>query len=98
MVLKFFKRAFNQDQSQLSSFFSLAPMLKNVRGSKSILIAKVHRAPFSSFLKMEYQLQMSVISKRFELQRRDCAQMKDLSMRFLELIRFLILSHCIYVL
>ena len=73
-------------------------MSKNVRGSKSTLAVKDHRAPFSPFLKMVYQIQMSVISKRFELQQRDCTQMKDLSMRFLELIRYFQLSHCIYVL
>ena len=73
-------------------------MFKNVRGSKSILAVKDHRAPFSSFLKMVCQFQMSVISKRFKLQQRDCTQMKDLSMKFIELIRFFKSSHCAYVL
>ena len=63
-------------------------MLKIVRGTKSNLAVKDHRAPFSPFPKMVCQLQMSVIYKRFALQRRDCTQMEDLSMRFLELIRF----------
>ena len=95
MVLKLFERVFNYDQSQLSSFFSLAAMLKYVRGSKSILAVKDHRAPF---MKMVCQLKMSVISKPFELRQRACAQMKALSMKFLQLIRFFKLSHCIYVL
>ena len=35
---------------------------------------------FGLFLKMTYQLQTSVISKRIELEQRDCAHMKDLLM------------------
>ena len=35
---------------------------------------------FELFLKMTYQLQTSVISKRIELEQRDCAHMKDLLM------------------
>ena len=42
---------------------------------------------------MEYHLQVSVISKRFELQQRDCAQMKDLSKQIKELIKFFELSY-----
>ena len=34
---------------------------------------------FSQFLKMADQLQTSVISKRLELEQRDCAHIKDLS-------------------
>ena len=51
MPFKLFKRALKQDQSQLSSFSSLAAMLKNVQGSKSILAVKDHRAPFLHFWK-----------------------------------------------
>ena len=35
---------------------------------------------FGLFLKMTYQLQTSVISRRIELEQRDCAHMKDLLM------------------
>ena len=35
---------------------------------------------FELFLKMTYQLQTSVISKRIELEQRDCAHIKDLLM------------------
>ena len=42
---------------------------------------------------MVYHLQMPVISKRFELQQRDCAQMNDLSKQIKELIKFFELSH-----
>ena len=48
---------------------------------------------FSQFLKMADQLQTSVISKRLELEQRDCAHMKDLSMQFQDLISFFKLSH-----
>ena len=37
---------------------------------------------------MVYHFQMLVISKRFELQQRDCAQTKDLLKQFQDLIRF----------
>ena len=42
---------------------------------------------------MEYNLQMSVISKRFELQQRNCAQQKDLSKHIKDFIKFFELSH-----
>ena len=42
---------------------------------------------------MEYHFQTLVISKWFELQQRDCAQTKDLLMKFKGFIRFFKLSH-----
>ena len=41
---------------------------------------------------MVYHFQMLVISKRFELQQRDCAQTKDLLKQFKDLIKFFKLS------